>query len=121
MDPEVFRAPDRLPDQILRITEVGCYLVFRMTEVGRYIHHQSSLLHINNYVSIAECGVTYLFCTARLVPEKVSESTLLHRYRFVWYALVPQKLNLEFPVLLRYLILEYNKILKFLSIVSHII
>ena len=24
MDPGVFRAPDRLPDQILRMTEVGC-------------------------------------------------------------------------------------------------
>ena len=27
MDPEVFRAPDRLPDKILRITEVGCFYV----------------------------------------------------------------------------------------------
>ena len=27
MDPEVFRAPDRLPDQILRMAEVGCYII----------------------------------------------------------------------------------------------
>ena len=26
MDPEVFRAPNRLLDQILRMTEVGCYV-----------------------------------------------------------------------------------------------
>ena len=35
MDPEVFRAPDRLPDQILRMTEEGCVKeCFSLTQIS---------------------------------------------------------------------------------------
>ena len=38
MNSEVFRAPDRLPDKILRMTEVGCVTLIKANNKSQHFH-----------------------------------------------------------------------------------
>ena len=51
MDPEVFRAPDRLPNQILRMAEVGRFRGYKISQTKRNLGKIPIFMHIFGHFS----------------------------------------------------------------------